>query len=199
MKLFELDPKNPIDKELARTAKGAGTAGSLDPNDQAAQPDPEMGAAPGMGAGPDMNQPEPGMGSAPGEQQDADANIPTKPVDSSLMARAKNHDYVHNFDHSDPDSPSNPVVIMGMEMSDLSQLRNKIRVRLDQIGIADTIGKYSEHTTRATQSMLAFVDIVMAYKKGQVRDQNQKAGGRPKVKEVPKSSVKAGNYKPKRK
>jgi hypothetical protein len=40
---------------------------------------------------------------------------------------------------------------------------------------------------------------VMAYKKGAVRDQNQKAGGRPKVKQVPEPKTKAGNFKQKNK
>jgi hypothetical protein len=197
MRLFELGPQNPIDKELARTAKGAADNGSLDPNDQQEQPDGDMGGPMGGPGDPgmDQNQPDDPMGG----MQEPEPQAPTKPVDSALMAQVRGHDYIQDFDHTDPASPSNPVVIMGLDMDELSQLRNRARVMLDQIAVSDDIGKYSQHKTRAAQSLLAFVDIVMAYKKGAVRDQNQKAGGRPKVKQVPEPKTKAGNFKQKNK
>lgn len=206
--LLELDPRNPIDKELSRTAKGASDAGSLDPEDQDG-PLPPMDQ-PGQDQTDPMagGQPEPGM--EPDPQAGADAGMDdaeevpvSKPVDSALMAKVRNHDYVQNFDHDDTTASSNPVVIMSMEMSDLSQLRNRIRVKLDQLSIqdrggsGDPGGQGMHQEARAAQAMLSFVDLVMAHKKFQVRDQSQKAGGRPKVREVPKPKTSAGNFKPK--
>ncbi len=192
MKLFELDPNNPIDRELAKTAKGASQDGSLDPNDIRQQDDPNQPGQPGM----DPNMPDPAMQQGDPSMQDDpemdDAPDPAKPIDSELMSAVQSHSYVSDYDHADPDSASNPVNISQLDMDELSNLRNRIRGKLARTSMEDRVGMYSDPDIKAMQDMLGYVDLVMSYKKQEVKDQETKSGNRPKVRKQPEPKTRPG-------
>ncbi len=189
MKLFELDPNNPIDRELQKTASSAASDGSLDPNDIEAQGDEEGGMDPAedpMG-GPE-NAPDGPMSNAPPPEPEP----PQNPVDSALMAKVQNHDYIQGYSHTDENAKTDPVTIMNLDMSELSDLRKRIRVHMDRIGMADRVGSYSDPDTKAAQDMLSFVDIVMMHKKQDVKTAAKASPSRPAVRKPPESKVKPG-------
>jgi len=170
-----LDSQNPIDRELAKTSKDIKNDGSLDQDDIDSQMDPmdDNDMAPD---GPE-NTPDGPMGGDTTEPLEE----PTKPVDSELMNIVRNTDYVTRYKH-DIDKPSHPNNIMSLDMSELSQLRNKIRVKLDQIGVEDSIGMYSNPDIKAAQDMLSFVDTVMAYKKNEVKQSSTQKSSKARYK-----------------
>lgn len=193
MKLFELDPNNPVDQELARTAGKATKAGSLDPNDfggdEEFQNEPEQPMMSGMD---DMN-PE-------GEQEDEGPGVdPNKPLDTELLGRLQNHAYVTNYDHSDSKSRSNPVVISQMDPTELRQLRTRIRGIVAQNNMNDRIGMYDNPEIQAAQDMLSFVDQVLARKEAVVKNREKAAGEKPKVRQQPSPKTKPGKrFRPKK-
>ena len=171
----------------------------LDPDDIEAQGEPEGDP---MGddllgddsMGDEMGDPE----MAPEPEPEVSA-APEEPVDSAMMGLLQGHDYMQRYDHSDLTAASHPVSIMGMEMSDLSGLRNRLRVYLDQVGVSDRIGKYDDPSIKAAQDQLAFVDKVMGFKKHEAKDQNTSTGKPPKVRARKESAVQAGQkFKAKR-
>lgn len=190
MKLYELDHNNPIDRELEKTANDAATDGSLDPNDIDGQNEPEMDdpLAGGM-EDPAMANPA---------QQEPPAS-PAKPVNSALLSMIQGHDYIQNYDHSDPNKPYHPTNILGMEMEELSDLRNRIRGETDRASFMDqkTVAANQERVART--QMLSFVDSIMMYKKRQAKDTDSKGGNKPNVKEQTPSKVVSGKqFKPKK-
>lgn len=206
MRLFELDPNNPIDRELMKTSKDATNDGSLDQNDIDAQGEPMDPTAMGTGTPGEMgamdqtqpdNAPEPVMGGT----MDAPDATPTKPIDSALVARMQGHDYIQNYDHSDSKSSSHPINIMGKDFDELSQLRNRVRIFLDQTGMEDRVGMYQNPEIQAAQDMLSFVDQVMAHKKMAAKNTSadKKTGQkRPRPKPHPDPKIKPGQkLKPK--
>lgn len=184
MRLYELTPSNnPIDKELARTAQGVEKNGSLAQGDIDAQDDIDA-----------ANEPMDSMGSV----DDVEDSEQKKPVDSALMGKLQNHDYIQRYDHSD-DSNTHPSTIMAMEMDDLSNMRTKVRVMLDRKGVEDRIGSYTNPDTKTAQDLLSFIDQVMVYKKQVVKNDNKAKSGKPKVRQQPSPKTPSGKrFKPKR-
>ncbi len=182
MKLYELNPKNPIDRELEKTAKDVKTDGSLDPDDIAAQGEPPEGPknAPDTPMGGDMNTG--GLG---------DAGGPDKPVDSALMSRLHGHNYIQKYVHDNSSSTTNPVVIMDMDIQDLSNLANRIQIKIDQQTLARRTN-IGDPTIIAAYDMQSFVNDVMNYKKAAVKSNPTNKGGKPKVRKQPRSKVKSG-------
>ena len=179
-----LDSQNPIDRELAKTSKDIKNDGSLDQDDIDSQMDP-------MG-GPE-NAPEDHMGANPMMDEPAEPEEPeepAKPVDSVLLGKVQNHDYISRYDH-DINKSSHPNTILGLDMAELSQLRNKIRVHVDQVGIEDRVGMYSNPEIKAAQDMLSFVDTVMGHKKAQVKTSPTQKSAKAKfnTKQDPKTSA----------
>lgn len=156
MKLFDLleaplDKNNPIDRELAKTSKDIEKDGSLDQDDIDSQMDP-------------MGEPENVPDGPMGDTAPVEPEQPIQPVDSALMTRVQNHDYISGYTH-DSNKSNHPNMIMSLDMSELSQLRNKIRVNNDRIAIEDKVGMYANPQIKAGQDMLSFVDMVMGFKK----------------------------------
>lgn len=185
MRLFELDPNNPVDRELAKTADDASKDGSLDQEDIASQDDPLGGDIDNM--------------DSDGIDDPVSTEEPTKPADSALMSRVQGHDYIQSYLHDDPSKQSHPLMIMSMGMSDLANLRQKIRVKLDTIAIAGRVGSYDNFKMKATSDMLSFVDNIMVYKKMAAKDDKTTTGKKPKVRQQKESAVKPGQkFKAKR-
>lgn len=192
MRLFELDPNNPIDRELSRTAKHAANDGSLDDADM----DP-MGGPGGdlldepMG-GPD-NAPDPAMGGemdprAQVAQQDAD-----KPVDGDIMAAVQGHEYVQNYEHSDTTSDTHPVSVIQMDMEELMSIRNQARGMDARNAMSSRVGLFADPEVKAARDFLSFVDHVIALKKNRAKDDQTSTGQNPKVRERGQSKVKFGD------
>lgn len=195
MKLFELDPNNPIDRELDKTAKDAAKDGSMDPNDIDAQADDPMGDPMGAGMDDPMAEPDPAMGDMPEEPEEE----PAKPVDSALLARVHGHDYLQNYSHDDPDKPSHPSNILGMEADELSQLRDRIRGEVQRATFSKSAGTASTEEQKARNEMLAFVELIMMHKKKKAKDDNTSKADKPRVREQPKSKTESGKqFKAKR-
>lgn len=175
MRLFELDPNNPIDRELAKTAQGAAKDGSMDPDDIEGQEDPMMD--PGQAQQP-QNEPDPAMADSMPDEPSAP---PAKPVDSALLSRVQGHDYIQNYSHDDENKSHHPISILNLPMDELSDLRKRVRVYLDRTGLEDRVGSYSNPEVKTAQDMLAFVDLVMMHKKKAAKDERQTGGsGRAK-------------------
>jgi len=178
MKLYELNPQNPIDRELEKTSKDIKNDGSLDPDDIAAQ----RGSSEGPENVPDADM---GMGGP-----DATGG-PDKPVDSDLMSRLQGHNYIQNYVHDNPSAITNPAVIMDMDMQALSNLANQIQIKIDQQTLARRTNP-SDPTIIAAYEMQSFVNEVMKYKKAAVKSNPATKGGKPKVRKQPQSKVKPG-------
>lgn len=191
MKLFELDPNNPIDRELEKTAQGAAKDGSMDPDDIEGQEDPEM--EPGQAQQEPQNEPDPAMANS---MPDEPSESPAKPVDSALLSRVQGHDYIQNYSHDDENKSHHPISILNLQMDELSDLRKRIRVYLDRTGLEDRVGSYSNPEVKTAQDMLAFVDLVMMHKKKAAKDV-QKTGGsggskKPRVQQQKPPKTKPG-------
>lgn len=199
--LMELDPNNPIDRELERTAQNAGKAGSLDPNDIADQggdllDDPMMAPPPTEpGMEPDPNQPDPGMG----DMAEPEAVDTSKPVNTTILGAVQGHAYIKNYDHSDQNSRSHPIAITQMGIDELSDVRNQLQHMVTSASMANRIGSFDDPQVRAATDMLSFVDRVMSIKKQEARDEKAKKTGQPKVKSGPSPKTQAGKQiKPKK-
>jgi len=187
MKLYNLteaplDMQNPVDRELAKTSKDIDKDGSMDQNDIDSQMD-------------DENTPDTPM---PDDDPDDDPNTDnentkakTTPVDDKLLSIVRNHDYITRYDH-DIDKPSHPNNIMTLDMSGLSQLRNRIRAYIDRIGIEDKVGMYANTDLKAAQDMLSFVDTVMAFDKNKVKQTSAKKSNKAKFNRMKPPKTHAG-------
>jgi hypothetical protein len=194
MKLSDLteapiDPNNPIDRELAKTSNDIEKDGSLDQNDIDAQGDPSMAPL-----GDPQNAPDAPMAGAGAIEEPE----PVKPVDPALLGKVQNHDYVSRYDHNEGD-PSHPNTIMAMDMSELSTIRNEMRVKLDRIGIEDKVGSYANPENKAAQDILSFIDTIMGYKKAAVKQSPRQKSSKAKFnKQKPANTTAGKTFKPKK-
>lgn len=197
MRLFELDPNNPIDRELERTSQDAEKDGSLDPNDETDGPIGGDAMGDPLGGGMDAPDASPDAAMA-GAGMEPEAP-PAKPVDSALLSRVQGHDYIQNYDHSDPNKPHHPINILNLEAGELSDLRNRIRGELDRTGLADETGQYANQQHTARTQMLAFVDLIMMHKKKKAKDDRTSSSDKPRVREQTPPKTKSGKqFKAKR-
>lgn len=185
MRLFELDPNNPIDRELAKTGQGVSTDGSLDPSDM------EQGQDDPMGMDGPENQPDPAMGGAMGDEP-ADPMADAKPVDSALMARVQGHDYIQGYNHDDERASSHPMTIMNLDMQGLTDLRRRARVKLNSLDLQDRVGVEQNPEKSATRDLLGFVDLVMLHKKQAAKDDKTSKSNKPRVQNVKPPKTEAG-------
>ena len=175
MKLFELDPNNPVDQELKKSASDAEMSGSMDPNDIEAQGDP-------------MDEPDPAMDQMPPAEE-----VPEDPIDSDLLSIMKSHDYM-KYDHSDLTKSSNPIKLMGLGMDEISQLLNKVTVYLQHDDINNTSYTQDDDNEayNAAADMKSFLERIFAYKKQAAKTEHTASGNPPKVRTQKESTVKSG-------
>lgn len=184
MRLFELSPNNPVDQELARTAQGATTAGSLAQGDI----DP-------MG-GPE-NQPDPAMDQVADEPLEPE--VPDEPIDPEIMSKMQGHVYMQRYNHDNEKHPSHPANIMTLDMAGLSQLQNQILAMTSRNAIDTTSGNYDDEKTRTMNELLSFVKQVISHTKGAAKDSKKSKSNKPKVRQQAESKTKAGKtFKAKR-
>jgi len=175
MRLFELDPNNPIDKKLMKTSQDVERNGSLDQNDIDAVSEPA-----------DMDQ--------DGIPDIQDEEKPEKPIDDGLMAKIRNHDYLTDYEH-DKNKSSDPMRIANLDMQGLTNLRNKIRAELDRVSLIDRVGAYDDPKVKTMQDMLSFVDVIMGYKKKHATSAGGSVPNNPPKPRVERPKHKAGPVK----
>jgi len=220
MKLFELQAGQ-IDNELEDIAKKAGSktdgdttvddlkpgAGSSaeDPNDpMGADPmmggDMGMGMGGGMGGGP-MGGPEGGPQDNPVENPDQEANQQEwdetlkKNNDQYLITSMQAHPYSRDWQHK-AGSKTNPMSILAMGNSDLSQLRNLSRNMIANLTMKDQLGTYDDPEMKYLTQLYSFVEKTIQLKNekaAEAKPKSERRGGSTKPAWNPKT--KSGKHK----
>lgn len=184
MYLFEL-ASGDIDSELEKVAGDISNAGTAqqpmgDPS-ATGMGGPQMGdmtAQPQMPGEFPPNQPQaPGLGAAGPDPEEEEKF--TKKVDQYVVAATRGMDYVTKYDHRD-NSPTHPFRILQLETDELSDLKNKIRVKLGMMNMDNEPG--ASYDTRGAgvyfQRMLSFVDRAIKLKKETGKKGRDKSQGR---------------------
>lgn len=138
----------------------------------------------------DQNQPDPAGGmEPPSDEPDV------KPIDSGLMASTKGLPYATEYSFED-DSKLNPVVIMGMAVGELQNLRNLVRTKINMKTVSDEYGLYDNPEMKFYQDLLTFVERTMSYRKQHDQSGDSESPAPPKVQAQgkPKNQV-AGAWK----
>jgi len=177
MFLYELRSAD-IDRELEQTAgdieragsAGQPTAGSLGPEMGT------MGAAQQQPGAFPQNEPQvPSIGAeTPTPVED---DIFKKKVDSYLLSAVKGMDFVSKYQHRER-SPSHPYRILQKDTDELNHLRDRLRGKINMIGMETPIGGFDNPEGKYFQDMLAFVDRVLSLKKRITKPGRDRAIGR---------------------
>lgn len=191
-KIFEAS-NNPVDQELERAADAASKKGSLDAEDISdlddfdASMDDDLGMD-DLGEPADDTDPE-GFSGIDNTLKLVQID---EPIEPEIMTHMQGHDYITKYDHDDPESDTNPLVVMDMDIQELGDLRKQVRIYLDQVGLTDRVGSYSNPEVRAANDLLSFVDQVMVMKKQEAKDAEAKNPvPKPKVQQDAKQKSKA--------
>lgn len=107
-------------------------------------------------------QPEP-MG---GSDQTAPSldNQNVKPIDSALLGQIKNLPFATRYQFDDK-SPLSPLNIAAMSLSDLTNLKNMVRFKVQQRTMQDRVGLDDDVDMQFYADLLNFINVVMNFKK----------------------------------
>lgn len=196
-----------IDRDLEKTAGDIAQSSALRGGDETA-----MQGQDGMSPGEFGNAPDPMAGQSPLQQQDnpelaADDPMGAEPtddeqdemlmqkVDSILVNAAKGHPYSRKYKHPD-NSKIHPYKILGMQMDELQQLRTMARNKANLDTFNGELGAYDNEDITFFQDLVSFVDKVIATKKSQTKEYDDKKQGKTAKAEKRKDSkTKPGKVK----
>lgn len=99
-----------------------------------------------------------------------DQNV--KPLDDALMSQIKSLPYATKYEFDDK-SPLNPIRIAGMEIADLSNLANTVKVKMQNEMMKNPLG-YDDDTIGYCNDLLRFINVVMKFKKTNTKIQLDK-------------------------
>ena len=121
-----------------------------------------------QGVGDENAQPELPQG-AQGEPPELDNQNP-QPIDDALLAQIKNLPYATKWDQKDK-SPISPLKIAGMQLADLSNLKNMVRYKIQLTTMKNSVGSDDDPAMEYYGDLLKFVNTVMAFKKSNTKTQ----------------------------
>lgn len=163
MKIFELLNQNaqqPVDPEAQdqnnpQNAEDDGSgkfdAGKVDQNLQ----DLAQGVQ-------DQNaQPEPPGGSQPDPEELDNNNV--KPIDDALLQQIKTQPYVTKYNVKDS-SPISPINIAGLQVADLSNLKNMVRYKIQTTVMKNQVGLDDDPAMEYYSDLLRYVNTVTSFK-----------------------------------
>ncbi len=221
MRLYELQA-NQVDQELDNIAKKAGTSGTgektvddLEPGAGSSEENPDdpnaMGADPMMGGG-DMGMGggmggDMGMGGEGGpagdpvQNPDQEANQQEwndtlkKNIDQFLITSMQANPYVRNWKH-EQGSKTNPMAILAMSNSELSELKTVARNMIANLTMTDQIGTYEDPQMKYLTQLYSFVEKTIQLKNekaAQSKPQSERQAGSSKKSWNP--ATKPGKHK----
>lgn len=91
-----------------------------------------------------------------------DQNV--KPIDAALLGQIKNLPYSSKYKFKG-NSPIAPLKIAALSLSDLSNLRNMIRFKIQETSISDRVGLDDDGGMQFLNDILNFTNTVMKFKK----------------------------------
>jgi len=121
-----------------------------------------------QGIGDENAQPEIPQG-AEGEPPELDNQNP-QPIDDALIAATKNLPYATNWPHKDKDKTS-PMNILGMQLADLSNLKNMVRYKIQILTMKNSVGNNENKDMEYYGDLLKFVNTVTAFKRSNTKTQ----------------------------
>jgi hypothetical protein len=127
--------------------------------------------------------PEPMGGAEPQDPELDNQNI--EPLDDVLMAQIRTLPYSTRYEFDDK-SPLNPIRIAGMEIADLSNLANMVKVKMQTQILKNPIGNDDNDTLQYCNDLLRFINVVMKFKKSSTSDQLSKTRPAPSYQKTPK-------------
>jgi hypothetical protein len=165
MKLFELlqskpDPQNqdqndPNQPQMQQSS-GEDASGKFDANQVDDNLQDIVQNVDDENAQPDLPQ---GAGTEPPELD----NQNTKPIDDALLGQIKNLPYATKYNFDDK-SPLNPLKIAGMQLQDLSSLKNQVEYKLQFATIKNQVGNFDNDLIEYCNDLLKFINTVTTFK-----------------------------------
>jgi hypothetical protein len=113
-------------------------------------------------------QPDLPSGSEQEQPELDDQNV--KPIDSALMGRIQNLPYASRYQFDDK-SALNPLKIAGMQISDLNNLANMVRFKMQATMMRDRIGADQDTDMQFYNDLLKFINTVRTFKKTNTKAQ----------------------------
>ncbi len=114
---------------------------------------------------------------AQGEAPELD-NQETKPLDDALLSQVKGLPYTTKYDYDD-NSPLNPLKIAGMQLQDLSSLKDQVRFKMQQTMMKNQVGLDDDPMIEYCADLLKFINTVMGFKKSNTSAQLSKYRSAP--------------------
>lgn len=120
-------------------------------------------------------QPEPqGTPTEPPELDDQNV----QPIDDALLQQVKNLPYVTKYNVKDK-SPLSPMKISGMQVQDLSSLKDMVRFKIQNTMMKNQVGLADDPDMEYYSDLLRFVNTVMTFKKSNTKAQMAKTSPTP--------------------
>ena len=92
-----------------------------------------------------------------------------KKVDSALVTATKRLNYASDYNH-DPKDKIHPYRILQMEMSELENLRNIARNKMNMIAMDGKFGAYADPGSAFYRDLINYVENVIDTKKSSMKD-----------------------------
>jgi hypothetical protein len=87
-----------------------------------------------------------------------------KPIDDALLSQIKTLPYTKKYNFKDND-PLNPIKIAGMEVQQLSDLKSKVRLKMQMATTQDGVGLDDDKNMIYYTDLMRIVNTVMHFKK----------------------------------